>query len=334
MITEGVNKKFLQYPNDVISGKIVTGELVRLACQRYLSFFERDDIYFDEALAERPVKFISHLKQFEGEYAGKPFELLEWQKFLIYGVYGFIRKDTGKRLIRNVYLQLSRKCGKTALASALGLYHLIADGEAGAEVDCVSPSAEQTKIAFKKASTFVQSINKFNTFRPLLGQILYDKTNSRLRIMSSDASFGDGFNPSFALIDEYHALKNNDIPNVLISGMGFRSQPLMCYITTAGFDLMCPCKKYRDMCEEILRGVKQDDTIFALIFEMDPDDDWQDPSNWIKCTPSLGVTVHEDYMQQQMTMAKNNTSEERAILTKTFNKWINQKYLLIICTQV
>ena len=317
--------KYTKYAKDVLSGKIIAGELIKLAAKRYLSWFDRDDIYFDEERAERPIKFIYNLKHFEGEYVGKNFELVDWQKFLIYGVYGFIRKDNNMRVIRNVYLQLSRKCGKTALASALGLYHLIADGEAGAEVDCVSPSAEQSRIAFKKASTFVQSINKFKSFRPMRGEIRYDKTNSRFRIMSSDASFGDGFSPSACIIDEYHALKTNDIPNVLISGTGFRSQPVLYYITTAGFDLMCPCKKYRDMCEEILKGIKEDDTIFALIYEMDKDDDWQDSNNWKKCCPSLGITVHEDYMRQQMQMALNNTSEERAILTKTFNKWVNMK---------
>ena len=320
-----IDPKFTKYAEGVLSGKIIAGELVRLACKRYLSYFERDDIYFDPDRAEKPIRFISHLRHFEGDFAGKNFELQEWQKFLVYAICGWIRKDNDSRLVRNAYIQISRKCGKTSIASALGLYFLIADGEAGAEVDCVSPSAEQSRIAFKKASAFVESINKFKLFRPMRGEIRYDKTKSRFRIMSSDASFGDGFSPSFCVVDEYHAMKNNDIPNVLVSGMGYRKQPLMLYITTAGFDLLCPCKKYRDMCEEILRGVKEDDTVFALIYEMDKDDDWKDSHNWYKCCPSLGITVNEDYMKQQIQMAQNNSSEERAILTKTFNMWVNMK---------
>ena len=317
-----IDPKYTQYAEDVLSGKIIAGELIHLCCERYLSWFERDDIYFDPVRASKPVNFIKHLRHFEGEYAGKPFILQDWQEFLVYGICGWIRKDNNTRLIRNAYVQISRKCGKTALAAALGLYFLIADDEAGAEVACVSPSAEQSRIAFKKASTFADSINKFNSFKALRGEIRYDKTKSRFRIMSSDAKFGDGFSNNMCIIDEYHAFVNNDIPNVIISGMGYRKQPLMLMITTAGFSLFGPCKTYRDMCEEILRGLKTDDTIFPLIYELDEDDDIEDISVWKKCCPSLGLTVNADYMRQQLTMMKNNPADEVAILTKTFNKWV------------
>lgn len=316
-----IDPKYTRYALDVISGKIIACEMVILACKRFISWFDRDDIYFDQEMAERPVKFIAKLKHFTGKFKGQPFILQDWQKFLVYNIFGWIRKDTNTRLIRNAYIQISRKCGKTSLASAIGLYGLIADGEAGAEVTCVAPSAEQSKIAFRNASSFLESINKFKFFKALRGEIRFDRTKSRFRIMSSDSSFGDGFNPSIAIIDEYHAMKNNDIPNVLISGMGMRTQPLMLYITTAGFDLFSPCKKYRDMCEEILRGVKTDDTIFALVYELDKNDDIEDSKVWKKCCPSLDITVTDDYMRQQLTMMKNNPSDEVPILTKTFNKW-------------
>lgn len=316
-----IDSKYTQYAQDVLSGKIIASELVILACKRYMSWFERDDIYFDVEKAERPIRFIAKLKHFTGKFKGQPFILQDWQKFMIYNIFGWIRKDTNTRLIRNAYIQISRKCGKTSLASAIGLYGLIADGEAGAEVTCVAPSAEQSRIAFKNASSYLESINRYKLFKALRGEIRFDRTKSRFRIMSSDANFGDGFNPSIAIIDEYHAMKDNDIPNVLISGMGMRQQPLMLYITTAGFNLFSPCKKYRDMCEEILRGVKEDDTIFALIYELDKDDNIEDSKLWKKCCPSLGITVTDDYMKQQLTMMNNNPSDEVPILTKTFNRW-------------
>lgn len=316
-----IDPKFTSYARDVLSGKIVAGELIKLACERFISWFDRDDIYFDPVRAEKPVRFISKLKHFTGKFKGKSFILQDWQEFLIYNIYGWIRKDNDTRLIRNVYIQISRKCGKTSLAAAIGLYGLIADGEAGAEVTCVAPSAEQSRIAFKNASSYLESINKFKLFRPMRGEIRYDRTKSRFRIMSSDASLGDGFNCSTAIIDEYHAMKTNDIPNVLVSGMGMRTQPLTIYITTAGFNLMSPCKKYRDMCEEILRGVKDDDTIFAAIYELDEEDNINDEKVWKKCCPSLDITVTGDYMKQQLKMMKNNSADEVPILTKTFNKW-------------
>ena len=118
---ENVADKFKEYARDVINGDIIAGELIKLTCKRYLSWFDRDDIYFDEAAAERPVKFIRKLKLWQGaQYKGKPFELQDWQKFMIYGMFGWYKKSNGRRLIRHAYVQIARKCGKTSLTAALG----------------------------------------------------------------------------------------------------------------------------------------------------------------------------------------------------------------------
>lgn len=314
--------EYKEYAQKVVTGEIAAGELLKLSCQRYMDWFERQDIYFDEISAARPVNFISKLKFWEGaQYKGKPFLLQDWQKFIIYGIFGWRRKDNNKRLIRHAYIQIARKCGKTSLTAALGLYGLIADGEQGAEVDIVAPSAEQSRIGFKHAANLAETINRHNIIKIQRGLIEFPHTKSRFRIMSSDAKFGDGFNPTIGIIDEYHAFPNNDIPNLLTSGMGMRENPLMIYITTAGFNLYGPCKDYRDMCEQILRGNKSDDTIFPVIYEMDKQDDWEDKYNWKKCCPALYNTVHEDFMEDQLNKAKNNPIDEVDIKTKTFNIW-------------
>ena len=314
--------EFTDYPLKVINGEIVAGELLRLTCKRFLDWFERDDIYFDEDAARRPINFISKLKFWEGEqFVGKPFILQDWQKFMVHSIFGWKRKNNNKRVIRHAYIQIARKCGKTSLTAALGLYGLIADGETGAEVDIVAPSAEQSRIGFKHAKNLAATINRNNVITIRTGLIEFNHTNSRFRIMSSDAKFGDGFNPSIGIIDEYHAFVDNRIPNLLTGGMGMRQNPLMIYITTAGFNLYSPCKEYRDMCADILHGLKQDDTIFPLIYEMDKDDNWEDNKNWKKCCPALYNTVDEDYMFDQLNKARNNPIEEVDIKTKNFNMW-------------
>ena len=318
-------KKYKTYAEKVINGDIVAGEFIRLSCKRYLSWFDRDDYEFRPDKADRPVKFISKLKHTEGKFFNKPFILQDWQEFLVYGMFGFYHKGTNKRVIRNTYVQISRKCGKTSLASALALYGLIADGEQGAEIDFVSPSAEQTRIGFRSAANYAESINQCNLFKCLRNVITSKVSKGRIRMMTSDAKLGDGFNPHFAIVDEYHSLINDDVPNVLMSGMGMRENPMMIYITTAGFNLSSACKEYRDMCVSILQGNIQDDTIFPLIYELDEGDDWKNSKVWKKACPSLGITVTEDYMKQQVTMAYNKPSNETAIKTKNLNMWCSSR---------
>lgn len=322
-------EKYTRYARDVVDGKILAGYLVRLAAKRYLEFMNRDDMEFREKMADKPVNFISKLRHTEGQFYKKPFILQDWQEFMIYGMFGFYWKGTDKRVCRNAYIQISRKSGKTSLASALALYGLIGDNEPGAEIDFVAPSAEQTRIGFRAASNYAESINRNSILNCLRNTITFNPTKGRIRMMSSDAKLGDGFNPHFAIIDEYHALETNDLPNVMMSGMGMRRNPMMIYITTAGFNVYGPCKEYRDMCEDILLGNKSDDSIFCLIYELDKEDDWFDENKWKKAIPSLGITVEKDYINQQVTLAKNNISMEVGVRTKNLNQWVESSKVWI-----
>lgn len=56
-------------------------------------------------------------------------------------IVGWYWKD-GTRRFTSSYIEVSRKNGKTALAAALCLYYLIADGEDGAEVDLAANSKD------------------------------------------------------------------------------------------------------------------------------------------------------------------------------------------------
>ena len=69
--------------------------------------------------------------------------------------------------------------------------------------------------------------------------------------------------------------------------MGARLQPHMFIITTAGLKKTSPCYSERKTCIEILKGIKHQDNKFAIIFSLDPGDDWQDQKVWIKANPNL-----------------------------------------------
>lgn len=138
-----MNKKpYYQYALDVVDGKVVCCENIKLACKRFLSDLERDDLEFREGDVDRAIAFIGTLKHFAGKSSGKPFILESWQQFIIANIIGFYWKGTDDRRFTSSYIEVSRKNGKTALAAALCLYYLIADGEDGAEVDLAANSKE------------------------------------------------------------------------------------------------------------------------------------------------------------------------------------------------
>lgn len=102
---------------------------------------KRTDLEFREEVVDRAIAFISTLKHFAGKSSGKNFILEDWQQFIIANIIGFYWLS-GERRFTSSYIEVSRKNGKTALAAALCLYYLIADGEDGAEVDLAANSKE------------------------------------------------------------------------------------------------------------------------------------------------------------------------------------------------
>lgn len=315
-------KGYYYYVEDVLNGKIVVGELIKLACQRFKDDLQRQDIYFNESVVDKAINFIGTLKHFMGKSSGKHFKLENWQQFIIANIVGWYWKDGNTRRFTSSYIEVSRKNGKTALAAALCLYYLIADGEDGAEVDLAANSKEQAKIAFEFCSSFSKQLDpKGKYLKPYRDNVQFALNNSKLKVFAADDSKLDGFNASFGLIDEYHAAKNSKVRDVIKSSMGMRNNPHLCTITTAGFDKTLPCYKLRSTSIEILNKLKTDDSMFIAIYSLDDKDNWTDKDNWVKCTPNLNVTVTSKYIKEQVQSAINNPSEEVGVKTKTLNLW-------------
>ena len=315
-------KAYFKYVEDVVSGNVVVGENIKLACNRFRNDQQRDDLEFREDVVDNAIDFIGTLKHFTGKSSGQNFILEPWQAFIVANIVGWYWKSTNTRRYSSSYIEISRKQGKTALAAALCIYFLIADGEDGAEVDLAANSKDQAKIAFSFCSAFTRQLDpKCKYLKAYRDSILMDINNSKLKVFAADDSKLDGFNASFGLIDEYHSAKNSKVRDVIKASMGMRLNPHLCTITTACFDKTLPCYKLRSTSIDILNGLKEDDSMFIAIYSLDEKDDWTDENNWVKCAPNLDVTVTKKYIREQVQSAINNPSEEVGVKTKTLNLW-------------
>lgn len=313
---------FYKYAKDAVEGKITVGYYVKCACQRFFDDLQREDLEFRLDKVKRVIQFISLFKHSLGKFAGKNFILEPWQQFICANIYGFYRKNDGSRRYTQAYIEIARKQGKTQLAAALGLYALAGEGEHQAQVICAANSKEQAKILLNAATSLIKTvdINK-KYFVPFRSEIRYAKKDSFLKIVSADTSKLDGLNCSTFIIDELHEAKDSKMFDVLRSSQGMRQNPLAISITTAGFNKSSYCYHKRSACCEVLSKVKEDDSLFCVIYTIDENDDWTDSKVWCKCQPNLGITTTEKYMQDQIVSAKTNPSEEVGVRTKLINQW-------------
>lgn len=317
-----IDEKYTSYANDVIDGKVVVCQYIKKACQRYLSWFEKEDRYFDTKAADRVVKFLQMLPQSTGKFNGQPLQLQAWQKWVIYSIFGFKYTKDSKRVVREVYIEVARKCGKSTLAAGIMLYMLTADGESEAQIIFAANSYSQAQLAFTMSKNFISNLDeKGKHFKTYRDQIRFPSTKSVMKVVSADADKLDGLNCSAFVLDEYHAAKSNNVANVLTSSVGMREQPLMLYITTAGFDMTNPCYQLRSTYIDILDGKLSDDSIFAAIYTLDDGDDIEDEEVWVKCQPNLDLTVTKEYIKSQLNKAKNSPLLLTNFKTKLMNIW-------------
>ena len=318
-----MNIKGITYAQDVVSGRIVAGQWVKLACQRFLDDLSSPDYYLDEGKYRTITEFAGVLKHYSSGAAGKPFIFEPWEDFIVCNIFCLYKHSTGKRKYKQAHISVARKNGKTTLAAVFGLFGLIADGEAASSVIMAANSREQAHIDFDTASVFAKQLDpKRKSLKILRNEITFEKNNGSLKVISADASTGDGLSPSMVILDELHEAKDSKLYDVLRSGQGFRQQPLMLSITTSGFNLNGFCHQLEDYCKEVLRGDKDDDALFSLLYMPDEGDDWTDEDTYIKSNPNLGITVNTDWLREQVNQAKQSPSLEVGVRTKNLNSWV------------
>lgn len=319
--------KYKQYALDVQSGKITANRYIKQATKRYLDWFSRPDMEFRPQAVDRVVNFISKLKHFKGEHAGKQFQLLDFQRFIIANMFGFYWKDEegkpkNRRVVQYVWYEVARKNGKTALAAAILLYMMIADSEQSADCFFLANSHKQSLVTYEYADKFIKNLDKKGSFfQRYRDSIKFPLTNSQISCLCADPKKLDALNVWGYVIDEYHECSTEKIYANMSSGMQGRRNPTGIIITSAGFDMNGVAYQKRKEMIEILSGKVQDDSQLVFIYSLDPEDDYKDPKVWQKANPSLGQTLYPDKLQIEVNKASNSPTVEPFVKCKNFGFW-------------
>lgn len=136
-----------KYYGEIVSGKTVVSDKVRLVMRHLVAkLHDKDSNYiYDDEKAQYVIDFIqTFCKHSKGKWGGKSVILELWQKAITAALFGFVDKNTGLREYKQLILIVARKNGKSTFASCLGLYLLVADGEAGPEI--YSAATKKTRL--------------------------------------------------------------------------------------------------------------------------------------------------------------------------------------------
>lgn len=300
--------------------------LVRKAAERHLRDLKRKDLHFDAAAAEWAIDFFSHLRHSKGPKAGTPFELEPWQQFIVGSLFGWKVSKGGIRRFRTAYVEVPRKNGKSTLSAGIALLLAFFDSEAGAEVYCAATKRDQARIVFEEAQRMRDKSPALKKrIASFVGNLHVTSQAQKLEPLGADADSMDGLNIHGAIVDELHAHKTRAIVDVLETATGARRQPLIFYITTAGFDRHSVCWERHAYTERVLEGVLQDDASFGFIAAAEERDDWRDPRTWAKANPNLNVSVNLEDLDRKAKRAAEIPAEQNAFRRLHLNQWTEQE---------
>lgn len=312
------DKPYYQYAIQVTNGNIVACKYVKLACQRFLNDLKRDDLTLKYKKVDKYIKFISLFRHFKGASNNKPFILSPWQSFIVCNVFGWYWVATNTRRYTQSYIEVARKNGKSSLLVAMALIAMV--DEPGAEVLFAANTREQGGVCFELGQGFVEKFDPHgNHFKAYQNKITFKDNRSFCKVVSSDPKGLDGYNCAFGIVDEFAAATNTKVRDVIRSSQGQRTNPHLATITTAGLTKICPCYELREMCIDILAGLKFDDSMFTMIYTLDEGDNIENEECWIKANPNLDITVSRQFLRDQITMAKNLPSMLGEKLAKHFD---------------
>lgn len=328
--------KAYHYADDVLSGNIIACNHIHLACKRFMSDLDRDDIYLDFEEINMVTNFFEKILYLPEK--NEPVELPLFQAFALQNLYGFKYKKTGLRRFRNVLIEVARKNAKTYFAAGISLYELLCGGEKFPYIMNGANSRDQALLCTDMVGRLVRSSPELQeleesgalrlfSYGEVFKKIVFHNPNGgKGTIEAMPKNPGDGQNPSIGIVDELHEADNNVLIRKIKSGWGQRTQPYCLVISSQGHNKTPVSPLYgilRKRAIDMLTGKVEDDRNFAMLFEQDNNDDWDNPDCIEKANPMCLYTpgLKEDVLNDINEAKIEGGFTEVDVKTKRCGVW-------------
>lgn len=223
---------------------------------------------------------------------------------------------------------------KTLLIAGLSLYEMIMGEDPVNErlVGLSANSREQATIAYdmtlaqiKSLRNISPSIKKITKITESMKEISNLSDRSKIKAVSNDASNLEGYQFSYAIIDEYHEAKNKRMYETLRRGQVLLDNPTLIIISTAGDNLNGPMYEEYLYIEKILDQSTFNENYFIFCAEQDDEEEIFNQETWIKSNPLFEIPelkrVLTKNIQPEVNAAIDSGTGLNGILIKNFNMW-------------
>ena len=255
-----------------------------------------------------------------------------WLLDLVSAIFGSYDPEAGRRLIREVFLLIPKKNGKSTDAAGIILTALLLNWRQSAEMGILAPTIEVANNAWRPARDAIKADPELSALLHVqdhIRTITHRTTGATLQVVAADSDAVAGKKWAVTLVDEVWLFgKRPNADRMLLEatgGMASRPEGFAMYLSTQSDEPPAGVFAEKLKYARGVRDGKVNDPAFLPVLyefpkEMVESGEARRPENFGVVNPNLGASVDEEYLAREMRKAEESGEEAvRGFLAKHLN---------------
>lgn len=272
----------------------------------------------------------------------------QWMFDLVRVIFGSLDPKTKRRMIREYFVLVPKKNGKSSLSSAIIVVAAVLNERPNAELLLLAPTIGIAEGLYNQAKGIIEldaDLKRLFWTRDHIREITHRVTGATIKIKAADPKVMTGVKAAYVFIDETHEFATmSKADRVFLEargGLASRPEGFFLQITTQSKTppsgiFKAELERARQVRDGVLRS-----QLLAMMYELPPemqaDSGWEDEETWPLVNPNLGASLDAVFLRDELAKAKATGPQALAMFaSQHFNVeigiglggWVGQRYWL------